>query len=285
MRKGGTKIHFLNTGFSDAILLESAGHFALIDAAEDSDNPRGFPALAFKGYEDRVLEYLKTHARCDDGRVRLDFVLGTHSHSDHIGGFDTVILDPEIEIGRAYLKRYDSSVINAYEREEWDNQEVYDQMIFALESRNIPLVQDMDSTPFFLGEMKITLFNTDDPKDEHDIGENDRSLGVLAEMSGTRVFLAGDINDNSGDEKRLAPKIGKVDVLKVGHHSYAGSTTEFWLKTLCPKVCIVTNDYKTADKNTLKRIIKTAGSDILLTGEENGIIAELGENGALRYYT
>ena len=34
------RIHFLNTGNSDAILIESAGHFALIDAGEGSHNPR-----------------------------------------------------------------------------------------------------------------------------------------------------------------------------------------------------------------------------------------------------
>jgi hypothetical protein len=38
-------VHFLPTGSSDAILLESDGHFALVDCAEDSDNPRVFPEL------------------------------------------------------------------------------------------------------------------------------------------------------------------------------------------------------------------------------------------------
>ena len=37
---GADRIHFLNTGNSDAILLESDGHFALIDAGDSSDNYR-----------------------------------------------------------------------------------------------------------------------------------------------------------------------------------------------------------------------------------------------------
>ena len=85
-------IHFLSTGNSDAILLESGGHFALVDAGEDSDNPRGFDWLVFDGHEEDVLAYLKSHAADENGKVHLDFVLGTHAHSDHIGGFDTVIL-------------------------------------------------------------------------------------------------------------------------------------------------------------------------------------------------
>ena len=279
-----SRIHFMNTSFSDAILIESNGHFALIDAAEDSDNPRGFPALDFKGYEDRVLAYLKENAADTNGKVCLDFVLGTHSHSDHIGGFDTVIADPDIEIGRAYLKRYDASKIRRYEVDEWDNQEVYDQMKNALDQRGVPVISDMDGTPFMLGDFQITLFNTDDPAGETNIGENDNSLGVLVERSGARVFLAGDIDNKSGDEDRLAPQIGEVDILKIGHHSYAGSTSENWLKTLKPKVCVVTNDYVHTDKNTFRRIIETVNSPILITGTENGIVIQINDDGRIEYF-
>ena len=279
-----SRIHFMSTASSDAILLESNGHFALVDAAEDSDNPRGFPELEYEGYEDRVLAYLKENGAGKDGKVRLDFVLGTHSHSDHIGGFDTVILDPDIEIGRAYLKKYDASKINRHEVEKWDNQEVYDQMINALNKRGVPVISNMDGEPFMLGDIKITLFNTEDPAGEKDIGENDNSLGVLVERGGARIFLAGDIDNKSGDEDRLAPQIGKVDILKIGHHSYAHSTSENWLKILNPKLCIVTNDYERTDKNTLRRIIRTVNSPILLTGTKNGIVVEIDENGNMEYY-
>ena len=62
------RIHFLNTDNSDAILLESDGHFAMVDAGEDSDNPRGLPGLNLPGFEDRVLAYLKAHAADADGK-------------------------------------------------------------------------------------------------------------------------------------------------------------------------------------------------------------------------
>lgn len=274
----------MNTASSDAILLESNGCYALIDAAEDSDNPRGFPELDFRGYEDRVLAYLKENAADKSGKVHLDFVLGTHSHSDHIGGFDTIINDLDIEIGRAYLKKYDVSKIRRFEVEEWDNQEVYDQMKNALDKKGVPVIDHMDGTPFKLGDFKITLFNTDDPENETDIGENDNSLGVLVEKDGAKIFLAGDIDNKSGDEDRLAPQIGEVDILKVGHHSYAHSTSENWLKTLDPKVCIVTNEYDRTDKNTIERIVCTVNSPILLTGTENGIVLEIDDDGNIKFF-
>ena len=119
------RIHFLNTDNSDAILLESDGRFAMVDAGEDTDNPRGLPGLNLPGFEDRVLAYLKAHAADADGKVHLDFIVGTHAHSDHLGGFDTILADPDVSVGRAYLKVYDSSVINEEESREWDNGDVF----------------------------------------------------------------------------------------------------------------------------------------------------------------
>lgn len=281
---GGDYIHFLNTGSSDAILIESAGKFALVDAGEDNDNPRGLKNLEFQGYEDKVIAYLKKNAADENGKVKLDFVLGTHSHSDHIGGFDTVVSDSDIEIGRAYLKEYDSSRISDNEVKNWDNQEVYDQMVKALKDKNVPIISHPDSQPFRLGNFTITLFNTVDENSGEKVGENDQSFGVLIEKNGTRVFLSGDIDNLSGDEDRLAPEIGDVDLLKVGHHGYYYSTTSDWLRTLSPEYCVVTNSKKHADPRIILRIERVAKSTILFTGEENGVIADIGENGNIQFY-
>ena len=47
-------IHFLNTGHSDCIILESNSHYAMIDAAEDTDFPPDKPWLNLKGYEQKI---------------------------------------------------------------------------------------------------------------------------------------------------------------------------------------------------------------------------------------
>ena len=282
---GVDRIHFLKTGTSDAILLESDGRFAMVDAGEDTDNPRGFAGLNLTGYEKEVVAYLKAHASDENGKVHLDFVLGTHAHSDHIGGFDTVILDPDITVGRAYLKPYDSSKVNEYEIREWDNQEVFDQMVSALNERNVPIVFELDDTPFSFGNFTVTLLNTDDPETSERVGENDRSLGVLLEKNGTRIFLAGDMDDNTGDEARLAPVIGRVDLLKVGHHGYSGSTTDTFVKTLRPAACVITNNKGGGDRNTIARIVKLCRhTNVYVTGSENGVLAVIGDKGAISFY-
>lgn len=277
-------IHFLPTECSDAILLESDGHFALVDAAEDSDNPRGFPALAYRGYEQEVLDYLKRVAADENGVVHLDFILGTHAHSDHLGGFDTVIDDAQVLIDCAYLKRYDETRIRASEVEQWDNREVYEQMVDALKRKGVPIIADITETAFALGNFRIRLYNTEYDTVHTNIGENDNAIGMLVEAYGAKAFLAADIDNKTGDEDRLAPQIGKVDLLKVGHHSYAGSTTENWLRTLMPQVCVVTNREASVDRRTLDRITEICHCPILITGKENGVAAVFHRNGRIAYY-
>ena len=97
-------IHFLNTGASDCIILESDGHFAMVDAAEDTEYPPDKPALKYRGYEEEICAYLHKNCSDENGIVTLDFVLGTHAHSDHIGGFDTVIHDDRVVVKKSVFE-------------------------------------------------------------------------------------------------------------------------------------------------------------------------------------
>ena len=281
MEEKGNRIHFLNTGGSDAILLESNGKFALIDCAEDSDNPRGFEDLEFKGYEDLVVDYVKQVAGYDEGKVYLEFILGTHSHSDHIGGFDTLILDEDIEIGKAYLKEYDESKIMKKEVTKWDNKEVYEQMVNACKTRGVEVRSDLPEDEFYLGKMKIKFFNTD-YTDKTNIGENENAVGTLVEVDGQKAFLAGDINNMIGTESDIKDEVSKVDLLKAGHHGYILSSTPSFLYTLRPELVIVTND--TSVSNWRPRMSMTAvGSTILGTVNYNGIIVDF-KDGKMNVY-
>lgn len=97
-------IHFLNTGSSDCIILQSGSRFAMVDAGEDTDYPPNKPALKYPGYEKEVVDYLYKNCMGPDGMVTLDFVLGTHAHSDHIGGFDTVIDADKVVVQKSVFK-------------------------------------------------------------------------------------------------------------------------------------------------------------------------------------
>ncbi len=266
-------IYFLNTGSSDAIVLQSQGHFAMIDAGEDNDNPRGFPNLEYVGYEQEILEFLRKTVADEKGKIHLDFVLGTHSHSDHIGGFDTILNDENVFADKAYLKEYHSESIIDKEIDEWDNQEVYDQMIEALNNKSIPIISEISSEPFKLGNFTLTILNTEYEDGSRKVGENDNSLVVLVEKNGKKALLTGDLDNLNGDEEKIAELVGPVDLLKVGHHSYSHSTEKNFLTLVNPKVSVITNSYKHADKRTIRRIAKHTNSSIILTDDEGGIAA------------
>lgn len=278
----GDRIYFLNTGGADAILIESDGKFALVDAAEDSDNPRGFPELIYDGTEDYVVDAVRKIAGDEKGKAVLEFVLGTHSHSDHIGGFDTLILDENITVKTAYIKKYDSSKIRQYEIDAWDNQEVFDQMISACEKKNIPVVHDISEEPFTFGNFTMKFCNTAETDISEPVGENENAVGLLIEKDGVRAFLAADINNLDGDEDRLAKELGKINLLKVGHHGYDNSTTLDFVKSLNPEFAVVTNKKGKISRTPLKNL-NSVKAAIFETGKFEGVVAEFTNGGIVLY--
>lgn len=278
----GDRIHFLSTGGSDAILLESDGKFALVDCAEDSDNPRNLPALEYTGYEDKVIEYVKKIAGNEQGKATLEFIIGTHSHSDHIGGFDTLIADEDIEVKKAYIKRYNAAAINDYEVTKWDNEEVYNQFIAACENGNVEIVHETADVTERLGIFEISILNGEYDVSGKKKGENENSLGILVEAYGLRTFLAGDINNKDGDETRLGKIIGDVDVLKVGHHGHIRSTSRGFVKDLNPEIAVVTSSINKVFFG-VRMNLNSVSAAIIATKENNGIIVEYRTDGLKLY--
>ena len=267
------KIHFLNTGHSDCIILESYGKIAMIDSAEDTDFPKDKPHLNLKGYEDIVVKYLLDNFSDENGNVNIEFVLGTHCHSDHIGGFDTVINHPNIFVKTAYLKPYNEQNICRFERVRWDNTEVYNQMLDAIKKNNVELVEEFDEIKTVLGDFNIEFFNGKNRERKIKFGENVNSVGTLVTIGKSRAFLAGDINYKAGDEKRIADKIGNVDLLKVGHHGYLQSTSFYWVKKLMPKIAIFCNEMKGVYPDVKYKLKNISHSKLYATMNSNGIIA------------
>ena len=266
-------IHFLNTGHSDCIIIESNGHFAMIDAAEDTEFPPDKPHLSLKGYEQEVCDYLIKNCSDENGIVTLDFVLGTHCHSDHIGGFDTVINHPQIKVKKAFLKPYHEENIFIVERKRWDNTEVYTQMKDALTTHNVPVIEDFDNYSFKLSDFNIKFFNGSYQKPSRELGENVNSVVTLVEYNGLKALLAGDMNYKIGGERLIAKQLGRVDLLKVGHHGYFGSTSLYFVKRLMPKYSGVCNERKRMYPDVVFKLKRIAKSQIICTADVNGVKA------------
>lgn len=274
------RIHFLSTGHSDAIILESQGHFAMIDAGEDNDYPPDKPNLKLKGYEQEVLAYIKKHVRNAVGEIVFDFVLGTHAHSDHLGGFDTIINDNDVTVKEAFLREYHPETITRYERTRWDNQEVYDQMVTALRAKNIPLTDQFPTGGMMLGNFKLDFFNTEYDTSGKLVGDNDNSIVTRVTKGHRTALLTGDLDNLSGDEQRVARQVGHIDLLKLGHHGYIGSTTFGFVHKLRPKYAVATN-WRAAVYPHVKFNLAFHHCPLVGTADNGGIMATFTDSGEI----
>ena len=248
------KIHFVNvlTAGSDAIILESNGHFAMIDVGEDYDFPDGsnpkYPLRPGIGTSykhvmtDRVFRHLK-----ELGARKLDFILVTHTHSDHIGNMDEIL--DKYPVDRIYMKRYDDSRITDKNRL-WDNLYGYDNAIKAANRNGVKLIQDIsnEESRFTMGDMDIQLYNYENETDSS--GElkkiwddNSNSLISVVKVNGKKIYLGGDLDNVHGAEDKYGPLIGKVDLMKFNHHHDTNkSNTKDFIKNLSPSLIVQTSD-------------------------------------------
>jgi len=261
-------IHVLNTGWEDAIVLESGGRYALIDAGEPGRGPY-------------IVDYLQRLAGGD--AVHLDFIIGTHSHVDHMGGFPYILDCPDITVGKAYTKRE----LKPDQTDEVDRGH-YRNFIAGCENRGIEVVQDnLDGLELTLGNMKVTLLNGAPLAGGV---SNPESLCQLVELGGMKALLAADMVSSDKELGVLKQVGGPVDFLKVGHHGMGDSTGFLFACMLRPKVAVYTNgsSWETDSHDVTLGVAKgaksyhrlrMAGAVQYVTTDAGGILAVFGENG------
>lgn len=269
--RGATRIHFLNTENSDCILLESEGHFALIDAGWGSDNP--IEASRRPGTEQRVIEYLKRVAADDTGNVVLDFILPTHYHYDHAGGFAAILSDPAIQVNTVFLRPLHGRN-HDYELESWDIGAIRQSIADAAEARGFYLEENIPEEASF-GAFSLQFLNTGSMDNPRLKGENDNTIVVLAEYAGVRALLTGDISAPHGLERDIARQVGQVDLLKLPHHGYALSSSAAFLRAVQPKLAVVTNGIGKIYPNVRWNLAFCTKAGVLSSVSENGIIVTI----------
>lgn len=240
-------ITVLDVGQGDAIVLASGGQYMLVDAGE---NGRG----------DDVVKYLGSR-----GVERLAAVVGTHPHSDHIGGLDDVL--DAIPADRLYLSPRTADT------------ETYEDVLDAAARRGLAAVAPKPGDKFTLGEAELTFLW---PPKEYDGKEaNDWSLVLKVTAAGHSALLCGDISE---DAERALQDSGAAlgcDVLKVAHHGSSTSSAKDFLKAASPSVALISvgagNDYGHPDKGTLFRLADV-GAVCYRTDKEGNITVYFGQD-------
>ncbi|EQB86208.1 competence protein ComEC [Clostridium punense] len=239
--KGELKVHFLDVGQADSILIQQGEQSMLVDAGNNDDG-------------NLVKDYLQKQ-----GIKNLEFLVGTHPHEDHIGGLDYVI--NAFKVGKLYMPKASS------------NTKTFTDVVNAAKNKGLSFTAPNPGESFKLGEATVTILS---PNGSGYEDLNNYSIVVKVAFGNTSFLLTGDAEDVS--EKEIMAKGFDVSstVLKVGHHGSNSSTTLEFLSKVNPKYAVISvgkdNTYGHPKQNILDRL-KGKGIPVYRTDESGTIIA------------
>jgi competence protein ComEC len=250
-----TRLVMLDIGQGDAILVQSSGGARmLVDGGPDPD---------------RLLVQLD--ARIPPWDRRIDILVMTHPHEDHVAGLVRVL--ERYRVGRVYEPGMHGSGPGGAA---WDT---------ALRD-GPPHGTLAAGARIRLDEIQLTVLWPDPgtvPDEPADTGRgiNDTSVILLGEASGRRFLLTGDAEDDV-DPVLVARGLPKLDVLKVAHHGSATATSASLLAATRPTVALISvgvgNDYGHPTAAALGRL-RDAGARVYRTDLDGTVEVDLRPDG------
>jgi competence protein ComEC len=202
------KIHFIDVGQGDSILIEAAGgKNILVDGGDRADS-----------IASRIINYLKKQEV-----KRLDYIISTHPHSDHIGGLVDII--ESFEVGTVL----DSGKIHS--------SKTYENYLIKIDQKNIDFETPRRGDQFKIGESSISFLHPKEPLANYDL--NNSSLVFLLEYEEQKFLFTGDIEKEV--EKELLKNYPELEVqlIKVPHHGSKTSSSQSWISSLNPELAVI----------------------------------------------
>lgn len=204
---GDFEIFVFNVGQADSILIRSEDEYMLIDAGNNADGTL-------------IVDELKKM-----GVTKLEYLIATHSHEDHIGGMDDVINNIEVD--------------NFFIPDVQYNTTSYIDIIKACNNNKLKMLEPPIGYIFKLGKASCEVML---------VGSNTENLNltsiVIETTKGNNNFLFMGDAEIENEELRAW---NDIDILKVAHHGSSTSTSKDFIEQTKPEIALISvgenNDY------------------------------------------
>ena len=236
---GELKIHFIDVGQADSILITLNDSAMLIDAGNNGDG-------------DLVVDYLKSV-----NVTTLNYLIGTHPHEDHIGGLDDVINNTDIQT--VLMPKAQT------------NTKTFEDVLDSLAAKNLKITTTKVGDTYELDAAKFTVLSV---KNETPENLNTCSIVIRLEYGNKSFLFCGDAEVENEKEMLKADFSLSSDVIKVGHHGSDTSSDPKFIQVVNPEIAIIStgkdNKFGHPHQQTLD-LLKKFGIKTFRT-DENGTI-------------
>ena len=234
------RVHFMNVGQGDSILIQSPnGKAMLIDGG-------------VKGEGDNVVAYIR-----EQGVSELDYVVATHPDADHIGGLIAVLnsisIDNFIDSGKVHTSQ------------------TYEEMITLIGDKNISYIVPTIGQKIALDdEIDLTVLSAD----EGALDNNEASIVLKARYGDVSFLFTGDAGIEM-EQQMMATQNVQATILKAGHHGSNTSSSPAFIEAVSPQATILSygqdNKYGHPHFDVIESL-QAVGSKIYGTAEEGHIV-------------
>lgn len=235
-------VSYIDVGQGDSILIESPnGKTMLIDAGESSS-------------QTVIADYLTKK-----GINRIDVLVATHPHADHIGAMAYIV--EAFEIGSVYMPKAVTTT------------KTYENLLTTIKNKRLSIITAKAGAVINFDRALTVEIIAPVGSSYDDLN----SYSAVIRLSyGENVFLfTGDAESDSEQEMLNSGSNIKADVLKVGHHGSDTSTSQEFLEAVSPQYAIISvgtgNRYGHPSQAILDRLT-AAGVEVFRTDEHGTIV-------------